>query len=46
MKHSRKLPAKSIYFCHIVNKWRALGGWPLAEAESESEAEAQEKIPS
>ena len=29
-------------FCHIVNKWRALGGWPLAETESESEAEAQE----
>lgn len=21
-------------FCHIVNKWRALGGWPLAEIEA------------
>lgn len=21
-------------FCHIVNKWRALGGWPLAETEA------------
>jgi ribonuclease T len=22
-------------FCHIVNKWRALGGWPMADIESE-----------
>ena len=22
-------------FCHIVNKWRALGGWPLAVEETE-----------
>lgn len=24
-------------FCHIVNKWKALGGWPLAEAPVEAE---------
>ena len=29
-------------FCHIVNKWRALGGWPLAETESESKNDAEE----
>lgn len=29
-------------FCHIVNKWRALGGWPLAD--EETEAEQQSKI--
>ena len=23
-------------FCHIVNKWRALGGWPLAVEETEA----------
>jgi len=23
-------------FCHIVNKWRALGGWPMADIEPES----------
>jgi ribonuclease T len=23
-------------FCHIVNKWRALGGWPLASVTAES----------
>lgn len=23
-------------FCHIVNKWRALGGWPLASGAAES----------
>jgi len=22
-------------FCHIVNKWRALGGWPMADIEPE-----------
>jgi ribonuclease T len=22
-------------FCHIVNKWKALGGWPMAEVEKE-----------
>jgi len=22
-------------FCHIVNKWRALGGWPMPEIEAE-----------
>ncbi len=22
-------------FCHIVNKWRALGGWPMADVEPE-----------
>ena len=26
-------------FCHIVNKWRALGGWPLAEIETDIETE-------
>ncbi|WDE03259.1 ribonuclease T [Thalassomonas viridans] len=24
-------------FCHIVNKWQALGGWPLAEQTEETE---------
>ncbi|WP_125563342.1 ribonuclease T [Pseudoalteromonas rubra] len=24
-------------FCHIVNKWQALGGWPLPEVEDESD---------
>ncbi len=23
-------------FCHIVNKWRSLGGWPLTDIESDS----------
>ena len=23
-------------FCHIVNKWRSLGGWPLVDEETES----------
>jgi len=23
-------------FCHIVNKWRSLGGWPLADEETEA----------
>lgn len=23
-------------FCHIVNKWRSLGGWPLGDVETES----------
>ncbi|PKI16884.1 ribonuclease T [Colwellia sp. 12G3] len=23
-------------FCHIVNRWRALGGWPLVDEETES----------
>jgi ribonuclease T len=23
-------------FCHIVNKWRSLGGWPLVDEEAES----------
>jgi len=26
-------------FCHIVNRWRSLGGWPLAETELEPEPE-------
>jgi ribonuclease T len=25
-------------FCHIVNKWRALGGWPLVDEEEEAES--------
>ncbi|ALU41490.1 MULTISPECIES: ribonuclease T [Pseudoalteromonas] len=24
-------------FCHIVNKWQALGGWPLPDVEDESD---------
>jgi ribonuclease T len=24
-------------FCHIVNKWRALGGWPMADTEADAE---------
>lgn len=24
-------------FCHIVNKWQALGGWPMAEVEDKPE---------
>ncbi|GMM85168.1 ribonuclease T [Pseudoalteromonas sp. MTN2-4] len=27
-------------FCFIVNKWQALGGWPLPELEAEEETEA------
>lgn len=25
-------------FCHIINKWQALGGWPLAKADAEEPA--------
>ena len=27
-------------FCHIVNKWQALGGWPLATQEQETDEQA------
>jgi len=27
-------------FCHIVNKWKALGGWPLAPIQTGDEADA------
>ncbi|MBT1445786.1 ribonuclease T [Shewanella sp. JM162201] len=27
-------------FCHIVNRWKALGGWPLVGAELDDEADA------
>ncbi|TMN33368.1 ribonuclease T [Pseudoalteromonas sp. S2755] len=27
-------------FCYIVNKWQALGGWPLPEPEAESEPDS------
>jgi ribonuclease T len=30
-------------FCHIVNKWQALGGWPMAQVEEEEEKEKEEK---
>ena len=26
-------------FCHIVNKWQALGGWPMAQVEEKEEKE-------
>ncbi|MEI6895336.1 MAG: ribonuclease T [Colwellia sp.] len=26
-------------FCHIVNKWRALGGWPLADKNDKAKSE-------
>jgi ribonuclease T len=29
-------------FCHIVNKWQALGGWPMAQVEEEEEKEEKE----
>ncbi|WP_019025981.1 ribonuclease T [Colwellia piezophila] len=28
-------------FCHIVNKWRALGGWPLADTAADTETNVQ-----
>lgn len=27
-------------FCHIVNKWRSLGGWPLPDTDNDGEVEA------
>jgi len=28
-------------FCHIINKWKALGGWPLGDDEPEAEQPAE-----
>ncbi|RGP39583.1 Ribonuclease [Altererythrobacter insulae] len=30
-------------FCYIVNQWRSLGGWPLANTETEEIIESNEK---
>lgn len=33
----------ALLFCELVNRWKRLGGWPLATASTEAEAEVDDK---